>query len=202
MNRKVDMDKTRIALLSEPPVSKDESENFWGQIQDEGRAVALLDSMIKDGPPPGATVLQSTFWELPQVEQLNRLLNLGELRPLLDEYTKESDRLRFLQRYSDTLLEGVKLEHLISDPSGPIVAKELPDHVRVTLRVGDEERFRLERREYKSVDDLQALEKSRELFRAWNTHKAGRARYEEKLFRTNRLGLRYDESSKDKPRKR
>lgn len=198
-NQKVDLQKTRIALLSEPPVSKQDADSFWGELQDEGRAKVLLDAMIKDGPPKGANILEAAFWSLSKKQQLNCLLNLGSLRPLLDEYTKESDRLRFLQRHRDQLLAGVELEHLVSDPSGPIAATDLPSHVRTALNVGPSEQFRLERREYGSIADINSFEKSRALFSAWNEFKSGRARYEEKMFRTNRLGLRYKkrEGSKD-----
>ena len=199
--RKVDLEQTRMALLADPPVTKEDARDFWGRLQDEGQATALLDTMIKDGPPKGASILQAEFWNLPREEQIQRLLNLGVLQPLLDEYTKESDRLRFLQRHSDLLMAGMKLEHLVTDASGPISAKDLPDHVRVALNVSDDDKFRMEQREYNSIDDLDAFTKSRALYRAWNEHKAGRARYEEKLFRTNRLGLRYEQPT-DRTKKR
>jgi hypothetical protein len=63
--------------------------------------------------------------------------------------------------------------------------------------VSSSDRFRLEIRPYLSAGDgagaVSADEKSRALFKAWNEHKAGRARYEEQLFRTGRLGLRYSD---------
>jgi hypothetical protein len=48
-----------------------------------------------------------------------------------------------------------------------------------------------------SPSDLPARERTRALFALWNQHKAGRARYEEKLFRTGRLGLRYGDDAGD-----
>jgi hypothetical protein len=196
--RPVDYESTREALLSEPPVTAVEADAFWSQLTDQGKAEALLDAMIEDGPPAGATILQSAFWDLPRSEQVERLLNLGALRPLLDEYTKESDRLRFLQRHGDTMLAGVELEHLIVDAAGPIQVSDLSRDVVNQLRIPQGARFRLEKRPYKSGgEDLSEREKSRALFKAWNEHKAGRARYEEKLFQTGRLGLRYSDKIVD-----
>jgi hypothetical protein len=188
----VDYDSTREALLSQPPVAEDDAAAFWDSLQDEGRAVALLETMRQSGPPPGASILHSAFWDLPYHTQLERLMNLGALRPLLDEYAKESDRVRFLQRYGDTLLAGVELEHLVPDPNGPVRAGDLGP-AAAGLNVASDDRFRLALLPYRGSPDLSADERSRALFAAWNEHKAGRARYEEKLFRTGRLGLRYDD---------
>jgi hypothetical protein len=188
----VDYDSTREALLSQPPVAEDDAAAFWDSLQDEGRAVALLETMRHSGPPPGASILHAAFWELPYHTQLERLMNLGALRPLLDEYAKESDRIRFLQRYGDTLLAGVELEHLVPDPNGPVRAGDLGP-AAAGLNVASDDRFRLALLPYRGSPDLSADERSRALFAAWNEHKAGRARYEEKLFRTGRLGLRYDD---------
>jgi hypothetical protein len=190
---KVDFDTTRKALLSEPPVSRDESKAFWSQLQDEGQAAALLDVMRQDGAPVGASILQAAFWTLHYDDQLERLLNLGALRPLLDEYTSESDRTKFLQRHGDTLLAGVELEHLVEDPEGPIRYGDLDGSTADELNVSKDARFRLEMRPYQSSQDMSAQEKTRVLFMAWNQHKAGRARYEERLFQTGRLGLRYSD---------
>jgi hypothetical protein len=200
----VDYEETRIALLADPPMSPDESNEFWSQLQDESMIEILLDNMIDDGPPAGASILHKSFWDLPRTAQLEQLLNLGAIRPLLDEYTKETDRLRFLQRYGDAILTGVPLEHLVPDPSGPIRSSDLSRDIASALQIGDQERFRLEKIPYKAFTERQdnvqhqrkqrdAFERSRALFKAWNTHKAGRARYEEKLFHTGRLGLRYND---------
>jgi hypothetical protein len=188
---RVDFDTTRHALLSEPPVTRDQSAAFWSQLQDEGQAAALLEVMRKDGAPVGASILQSAFWGLRYDEQLERLMNLGALRPLLDEYTTESDRTKFLQRHGDTLLAGVELEHLVQDPKGPIRYDDLDGSTADELGVAKDARFRLEVQPYQSSGDTSSQEKTRLLFMAWNQHKAGRARYEEKLFQTGRLGLRY-----------
>ena len=186
----VDLDATRQALLAQPPTSRAESEAFWGNLQDEEKAAVLLHTMIQDGPPPAASVLQKSFWDLSYDTQLERLLNLGAIRPLLDEYTKESDRVRFLKRHADSLMQGVPLEHLVPDPNGPIEASSLGS---MSSGVPAGARFRLEVRPYLSVGNVDADEKTRTLYKAWNEHKAGRARYEERLFQTGRLGLRYSD---------
>jgi hypothetical protein len=198
----VDYEATRQALLSQPPLpDREDSDAFWNQLQDDRDALALLEVMRRDGPPLGASYLHAAFWDLPYESQLDQLLNLGALRPLVDEYTKESNRSRFLRRYGDTLLEGVELEHLVSDPDGPIRASDLGPLVAASnrnLRVRSDERFRLELIPYRSSPpNLSAREKTRALFALWNQHKAGRARYEEKLFRTGQLGLRYDDVGDD-----
>lgn len=191
----VDFDATREALLSQPPVSRDESEAFWSQVEDEGLASVLLDNMRKDGPPPGASILHAAFWDLPKEEQLERLLNLGALRPLLDEYTSDESRLDFLQRHGNTLIAGVPLEHLVPDPDGPVRTSDLGPDIAQNLGFPENSRFRLEIMPYQAVSGLSAQEKTRALFQAWNLHKSGRARYEEQLFRTNRLGLRYGDKT-------
>jgi len=193
----IDYDSTRKALLSQPPISRDESESFWNRLQEEGQAAALLDMMRRDGPPAGASILHEAFWGLPYEEQLDCLLNLGALRPLMDEYASDIDRTRFLQRHGDTILTGVQMEHLVPDPNGPVKASDLGMDIVEELGVGRNDRFRLEIRPFRSTDDMSADEKSRALFAAWNQHKTGRARYEEKMFRTGRLGLRYGDTIKD-----
>jgi len=199
---RVDLDSTREVLLSSPPVTAEASESFWGKLQDEADAEELLDAMVFDGAPPGASILQSAFWDLPREEQLQRLLNLGALRPLLDEYTKETDRLRFLQRHGDAILSGVELEYLVSDSNGPIRTTDLgSSEVVQSLRVPDDARFRLEKRPYQSIGDVSSLEKSRVLYKAWNEHKAGRARYEEARFVGGHLGLKYSDKQDEKKKR-
>ena len=184
----IDFDSTREALLSQPPVSKQDSDSFWNVLENERDAVKLLDSMRKDGPPPGANILEASFWDLPYEDQLQRLLNIGALRPLLDEYTKQQERLDFLNRYCDALLSGAELEHLVEDPNGPIagesVDKSLPPGTRL----------RLVMLPYRGSKGATAQEKSRTMYKAWNSMKAGRARYEEHLFQTGQLGLQYSDN--------
>ncbi|GKY93564.1 hypothetical protein MPSEU_000323800 [Mayamaea pseudoterrestris] len=187
--RNVDWKSTREALLSQPPMTAEESERFWDSLGDEESAADLLASMLADGPPVGANILHSAFWQLPYEDQLERLLNLGAIRPLMDEYTRESDRNKFLQRYGDTLLKGVVMEHLVPDPDGPVQISDLAEGFGLSR----DSRFRLEMKAYQSTEDLPSDERTRAMFLAWNTHKSGRARYEEKLFKTGRLGLTYNE---------
>lgn len=191
---RVDMDRTRQSLLSVPPVTKEEAGEFWNPLEnEEDGAEVLLDQMLANGPPPGASLLQSAFWDLSREQQIHRLRNLGALRPILDEYAKESDRLRFWHRHADTLMQGVELEHLVVDPRGPIRASDLGGASTDVAGLSPETRFRLEKRPYQSLGDMSAWEKSRALYKAWNLFKAGRARYEEEMFREGKLGLKYSE---------
>lgn len=188
----VDYESTGQALLADPPVSQEESDDFWDHLSEEESVRVLLDAMRTDGPPKGATILQSAFWDLPTETQIERLLNLGELRPLLNEYTKESERLAFLQRHGETLLAGVVLEHLVPDPNGPVLAKDVGG-LAEEAGFPPGSRFRLEMIPYSSATDVPSHQHTRALYNAWNQHKAGRARYEEKMFQTGRLGLRYSD---------
>jgi hypothetical protein len=199
----IDVEGTRMALLASKPVTPGESEEFWDQLADETRARDLLDKMLQDGPPPGASLLHSAFWDLEYEEQLERLLNMGALRPLLDEYTKESDRSLFLQRHADTLLLGVEMPHLVVDPDGPISYDDI-GRKAAEMGFNRSQRFRIEMVQYKgsihnaepNSPEISALDKSRLLYKAWNLHKAGRARYEEKMFQLGRLGLKYSDIPK------
>ena len=191
---RVDLDRTRQTLLSEPPVTKEEAGAFWDPLDnEEDGAEVLLDQMLAHGPPPGANLLQSAFWDLSREQQIQRLRNLGALRPILDDYTKESDRLRFWHRHADTLMQGVELEHLVVDPRGPIRASDIGGGSADVTGLSPETRFRLEKRPYQSLGDMSAWEKSRALYKVWNLFKAGRARYEEAMFREGKLGLKYSE---------
>jgi hypothetical protein len=78
------------------------------------------------------------------------LPNLGALWPLLDEYSKESDRTAFIQKHANTLLTGVPLDYLVYDPNGPIAASDLRDEMRSSLQVPEGDRFRLETRPFQS----------------------------------------------------
>ena len=188
----VDLVATRKALLKGPPVSKEESDEFWDPLSEEYAAVQLLDRMRADGAPPGARVLDQAFWDMSYDDQLKRLLQMGAIRPLLDEYTKDSDKTKFLQQYSELLLEGVPLEHLVVDPSGPIRMSDL-GLMKDKLDLPETTRFRVEVLPYHEGDD-----RMRALFREWNTFKAGRANYEEKLFQSGRLGLQYPDKKASK----
>jgi hypothetical protein len=196
LNR-VDMDATRNALLASPPQSQEESNQFWDSIRDETAAEIFLQRLLDSGPPEDATSSQKIFWEMPYEDQLAKLVNLGAIREIVDEYTKDSDRAKFLSRYGDYLLEGVTLDHLVPDPKGPISGKEIGDRLAKHFKVKPTDRFRLEKIPY-GTDEFgsEKSQRARDLFRAWNKFKAGRAHYEEKMFQRGLLGLRYDEEEK------
>ena len=201
----VDMVATRKALLDSPPLEKDESDKFWDQVRDETEAEILLQSLRKARapsarpPPEGETGAQrkareafAAFQQLPYQVQLEKLVNLGALRPILDEYTKESDRVKFLAQYGEKLMEGVEMEHLVPDPEGPIRGEELGRYADEN-GIDKDERFRLEMVAY-GTDGYGhgQSERAREMYSAWNTQKAGRARFEEIMFKKGRIGLRYN----------
>mmetsp|Transcript_26078 Transcript_26078/g.71815 ORF Transcript_26078/g.71815 Transcript_26078/m.71815 type:complete len:799 (-) Transcript_26078:64-2460(-) len=206
----MDMADVKKALLAAPAVTAEESDKFWSGLQTEQDAVKLLDQMRNDGPPPGASILQQAFWDLSYEEQLQQMLNLGAIRPLLDEYVKESDRLAFIQRYYDVLLTGVPLEYLVPDnDEGSITAADLQFETinRLRLNKNDPQRYKVQVVPFRgaatdiagALDEkgraipatTQQLERSRALYKAWNERKANRASYEEEMFKTYRLGLRY-----------
>ena len=204
----VDLVATRKALLESLPFAKEESDKFWQQVRDETEAEILLQSMKKVGTPSPDDAVTAVdrkareafalFQDLPYNVQLQKLVDLGTLRPILDEYTSESDRVKFLARYGEKLMEGVEMEHLVPDPEGPIRGDELGRWGQDN-DVGPEERFRCEMIKY-GTDEFGSgrSERAREMYRAWNTQKAGRARFEEIMFKNDRLGLRYNLDDKGK----
>ena len=189
----MDYEGTRKALLASPPQSQQDSDRFWKNLQDETAAEVFLQRLLEVGPPEGASEKQKLFWDLPYENQLEKLINLGAIREIADEYAKESDRSKFLARYGDYLLEGIMLDHLVSDPEGPISGADLGDRLVKHYKIGKEERFRLEKMPYGSDEfGTDTNKRARDLYRAWNKFKAGRAHYEEKRFKAGLLGLRYD----------
>lgn len=193
---KVDTAATREALLAEPPMQRDESEAFWSNIRDETQAEIFLSSLLaKAGPDSDESV--ATFLQLPHDVQVRKLVDLGTLRPLFDEYTPESVRLSFLRRYADVLLEGTEVEHLVSDPKGPITSDDLGSDPALLDENDKEKRFRIEKIKY-GTDEFgtASSQRARTLYRAWNEHKAGRARYEEALFKKGKLGLERKQGKK------
>ena len=200
------MDETREALLSGTPRTKEESDIFWSGLEDETKADLFLEKLLAKGPPDGLTENEKIFWTLPYSQQLEKLLNLGAVRPLYDEYMPDDERRDFLRRYGDSLLDGVELDHLVPDPQGNVTGMDLGIEAIRTWGIGKEDRFKLVKLPYRSGladkvgnDDSDgeessndaAMERSRALFRAWNQQKAGRARYEEAMFVRGDLGLSY-----------
>uniref|UniRef100_A0A7S1ZIB8 Uncharacterized protein n=1 Tax=Trieres chinensis TaxID=1514140 RepID=A0A7S1ZIB8_TRICV len=197
----VDLVATREALLSEPPTTRDQNDAFWSSIKDETSAEILLQALAakgaQEGPAEGELEVDrdareklSVFLSLPYERQLRSLMDLGTLRPVFDEYTPESERLAFLKRHGDALLEGSEMEHLVVDPAGPIRAEDVgrehvsEDDIKKGLR------YRIEMMKYGSDEyGKPEAQRARALFRAWNEHKSGRAMYEEHMFKLGKLSL-------------
>jgi len=215
MDEKVDYEETRRALLSVPPTTMEESNAFWEALQSYDTAEMWLlehqptttaaaddddaksSSSVVTAESPSAKSLPAVarqwlplaFWQqLSRTEQVERLLNLGALRPILDEYYPDDQRQAFMQHYGHLLFQEVPLEHLVPDPEGPldVTSNDWPAHIpKPEATATDLGRYRLETQPYLAdgvADDLLDV---------WNEHKANRAKYEERLFRTERLGLRY-----------
>lgn len=196
---KVDMNGTRKALLASPPQSKEDSSNFWDSIRDETAAEVFLQRMLSAKNVEGDNSSSHPFWQLEYSKQLERLVELGSIRDIADEYSLESDRSRFLARYGDYLLEGLELDHLVPDPQGPIRGSDLSGRLQKQYGISPTDRFRLEQLAYGTdAFGTDAAHRARELYKAWNTFKAGRAHYEEKLFQRGLLGLTYDPPSQKK----
>ena len=132
------------------------------------------------------------FAHLPYRVQLQRLVNLGSARPILDEYSTDSDRNRFLSRYGEMLLEDLEIEHLVEDPDGAIASDDVGmDTLLRNQPVNKDTRFSIKMIKY-GTDEFgtSRSERARSLYRAWNMHKAGRAKYEEYLFKKGKVGLK------------
>jgi hypothetical protein len=191
----VDMGETRRALLASPPQSKEDSDSFWENVRDETAAEVFLQELLSEKNVDDSN--KHPFWQLEYSQQLDRLVNLGAIREIADEYGKESDRSKFLARYGDYLLEGLELDHLVADVTGPIRGSDLGDRLMKQYQIGPNDRFRLEQIPY-GTDEFgtEASKQARDVFRAWNKLKAGRAHYEEKLFQRGLLGLTYAKKAK------
>ena len=199
---KIDLDATRDALLSEPPQYRDESNAFWSQVSDETDAEIFLHHLAKEGVPsvteeesPGlkkAREALETFLGMPYAKQLSQIISLGALRPMIDEYSSEEDRVSFMERYGETLLEGMEIEHLVSDPNGSIAAEDIKDQSLLKgLNVGSQNRFSIKMVPYGTDEFGQSRsEKARALYRAWNMHKAGQARYAEVMYKKGQMPLK------------
>ena len=189
----IDWDATRQAMLAVPPTSKDESQEFWDSLRDQTQVEIFLENLCPQGEHDEEGML-SPFWNLPHSEQVRRLTALGSLRPLLDEYADPEHRRAFLERHVDKLLEGVPLEHIVKDPKGAIAGSDLMK-IATIQDVDENDRFSIQKLPYGSD------EKGRMMLAEWNRHKAGRARYEEHMFREGKLGLRYEKEDSNKKKK-
>lgn len=116
------------------------------------------------------------------------MIALGTLRPILDEYTLESGRIKFMGRYGEALMEGMEVEHLVSDPNGTITLEDIGDESLLAgKKVRKDERFSVKMVPYGTDEyGLSRSEKVRALYRAWNMQKAGRARYAETMFKVGK----------------
>ena len=189
-------------MLSEPPRYRDESEAFWSQINDETDAEILLHNLTKEGihaPAEGESTAEKkaresleAFLSMPYTKQLGQIISLGALRPILDEYSSEEDRMNFMERYGETLLEGMEIEHLVSDPNGNITVDDIGDESLLSKqKVRPDERFSVKMVPYGTDEfGLSRSEKARALYRAWNMQKAGRARYAENMFKAGKIPLK------------
>mmetsp|Transcript_5967 Transcript_5967/g.12118 ORF Transcript_5967/g.12118 Transcript_5967/m.12118 type:complete len:259 (-) Transcript_5967:441-1217(-) len=137
------MDATRRALLSERPVDRTAQKQFWDSVRTETEAELFLqdyrakareqlanaDTAIDDELKSQLETILSTPYE----RQLQKLVDMSTLRPVLDEYTHVQDRRLFFEKYSPIFLEGVEMEHLVPDPDGPIGLDDLGAELRDEL---------------------------------------------------------------------
>jgi len=100
--------------------------------------------------------------------------------------------MNFMERYGETLLEGMEIEHLVSDPNGNITVDDIGDESLLSKqKVRPDERFSVKMVPYGTDEfGLSRSEKARALYRAWNMQKAGRARYAENLFKAGNMPLK------------
>jgi len=194
LNR-VDLEETRNNILGTPPQEEKQTNEFWVHIKDETNAELFLQSLLAERKEDD----DHPFWDLDYQTQLERLVNLGTIGEIANEYTTEVDRSKFLTRYGDYILEGVQFDHLISDPSGIIMGSDLGRHLQEKYKISPADRFSLKKLSYGTNNfDSRASRNARSLYMEWNKLKVGRAHYEEKLYKKGLLGLTYDKSQSQK----
>ncbi|KAL7471474.1 hypothetical protein ACHAXS_011756 [Conticribra weissflogii] len=224
----VDMEGTRQALLSERPVDRTFQKQFWDSVRTETEAELFLQDYRAKAREQLANItgndnnntiddeLKSqleTILSTPYERQLQKLVDMSTLRPILDQYT---------HKYSSILLEGVEMEHLVPDPEGPIGLDDLGAELREELAkdwdpsVGTPQssalladastplssltatsslsdstpRFKIEMIPYGTdAYGTERAVRAREMYRLWNEHKANRAKFEEAMFKKGLLGL-------------
>jgi hypothetical protein len=184
----VDLEETRKNILDAPPLTRDSANEFWNGIRDDTSAEIFLRAMLKNKDDNS----DHPFWDLDYSTQLERLVNLGSIGEIANEYASEADRSKFLSRYGDYLLEGIRFDHLVMDPAGPIRGSDLGQQLQQKYNVHHSDRFSLRKIQFGEDEfGTEASKRARSLYGAWNKLKAGRANYEEKLFQRKRLGLTY-----------
>lgn len=186
---RVDLEETRKNILETPAQGKEEADEFWDSLRDETSAEVLLQSLLEEH---NKNASKHPFYELEYKTQLERLVNLGTIREIANDYATEAERSKFLTRYGDYLLEGVQFHHLIPDSSGSIKGSDLGQSLQDKYNINSEDRFSLKNALYGEADfNSETSRNARNLYMAWNKLKAGRAHYEEKLFQKGLLGLSY-----------
>lgn len=142
---------------------------------------------------------------VPFERQLQKILDMGTLRPVLDDYTPGTERNAFLEKYTPIFLEGLVMEHLVPDADGPIGLDDLSSEIRDELskqwlpggdigsRSDQEPRFAIRMIAY-GTDEFATsrAERARDMYRLWNEYKVGRARFEEALFKKGFLPVEED----------
>ena len=203
----VDKEATRISLLFERPVDTEKTKEFWSNSGTETDAELFLkdyrssaEAKLNTLWSEAATLTDEqketqleleTILSVPFDIQLDKLVNMGTLRPILDEYAPGKERKSFLEKYAPIFLEGLEMEHLIPDPDGAIGIEDLSGSLRDefskewTPEAGRQEpRFSIRMVAYGTDEyGTSRAERSRELYRLWNEHKVNRAKFEEKLFK-------------------
>lgn len=189
----VDLEETRKNILQAAPLNADDENKFWNSICDETSAELFLQSLYaKD-----VNKSRHPFWSLDYKSQLERLVNLGSIGELANEYSTEADRSKFLTQYGHYILEGMQFDHLLPDPSGPIFGSDLGFHLQEKYSIDSGDRFRLKKISYGNENfDSSSLCYARMIYKEWNKLKVGRAHYEEKLYKKGLLGLTYEQSQK------
>ena len=201
------MEATRNTLLSQPPIDRARSKDFWNKIRTETEAENFLQDYRSNAEKKLSYLADSTsltdedkilqseleaIMSIPYDHQLSKLVKMGSLRPILDDYIEESDRQNFLEKYSSIFLEGLELECLVPDPNGPIQLEDLGPslHEEFAAMHPQDQRFAISKIPY-GTDEFgtERAQRARDLYRLWNEHKSNRARFEESMFRKGFMHL-------------
>lgn len=214
----VDKEATRNSLLSERPTDSSKTKEFWNNVRTQSEAELFLQDyraaaqdrlnsmdeahLLTDEGAKMQTELEMILSVSFDV-QLEKIVNMGTLRPILDDYAPGKERTTFLEKYAPIFLEGLEMEHLVPDPDGPIGVDDLSSDMRDELSAewttssglaaadGSEPRFAIQMVAH-GTDEFGTAraERARALYQLWNEHKANRARFEESLFKKGYLPLR------------
>ena len=125
----IDLEATRLSLLSERPIDMEKTKKLWSSSQSETGAAAFLKdyrgsaqkkllSLEKTDPTEEEKETMSELEAILSVsyeDQLQKLVSMGTLRAVLDEYAPGSEREAFFEQYTPIFLEGMELEHLVDE---------------------------------------------------------------------------------------